>query len=137
MRIVLMGVLSVLSGCPSVDLGDTPSDIGACQPNGGAAYFAQTIWPSYLAIPAPLDPTHTCLDMGCHGNGSVSGGLGFDTAHPGSIDNYHVAQVALDCQVPKASWLLTKPLAGIDAHRGGDLFRTTDPQYATFLAWFQ
>jgi hypothetical protein len=137
MRTPLAGLLLALSGCPTVELGDTPADIGTCQPNGGVEYFAQTIWPSYLAIATPLDTTHTCLDSSCHGHGGAAGGLGFDTANPGSLSNYRIAQVKLDCEAPMVSMLLTRPLAGIDFHGGGDLFRTTDPQYQAFLGWFQ
>jgi hypothetical protein len=129
-------IACLLAGCPTVELGDTPADIGVCAPVGGKAYFDATIWPQYLAIPAPLDPTHTCLDKGCHGNGSVSGGLGFDTAQPTSSSNYRIAQQELDCSVPSASRMLLKPLAGVLGHEGGDLFRMTDPEYQTFLDWF-
>jgi hypothetical protein len=46
-----------LPGCPTVDLGDTPSDIGACNPSGGVDYFISDIEPKYLKIP---DPTNGC-----------------------------------------------------------------------------
>ena len=39
--------------------------------------------------------------------------------------------------MPIASQLLTKPLAGIDGHGGGDLFTTSDPQYTVFINWFR
>jgi hypothetical protein len=31
---------------------------------------------------------------------------------------------------------LTRPLAGIDGHGGGDLFTTGSTEYTTFLGWF-
>lgn len=129
--------LLVLAGCPTVDLGDTPPDIGACAPAGGEAYFDAMIWPNYLSVKSPIDKTHTCLDRNCHGNGSFAGGMGFDTMNPTSANNYRIAQGEIECSVPTASRLLTKPLAGIEGHDGGDLFNSTDPEYQTFLNWFK
>ena len=40
--------LALVPACPTVDLGDTPADLGLCNPPGGAAYFEATIWPSYI-----------------------------------------------------------------------------------------
>jgi hypothetical protein len=36
-----------------------------------------------------------------------------------------------------ASEMLTRPLAGIDGHGGGDIFQPGSPEEATFLAWFK
>lgn len=135
-RALLAGCALALAGCPTVDLGDTPPDIGLCNPNGGSDYFNNQIWPKYLTIANPLQPTHTCVDNGCHGHGSISGGLGFDTDNPMSPNNYRAAQGELNCGTPTASKLLTWPLAGVDQHGGGDLFKQTDPQYMTFVGWF-
>lgn len=129
--------LLVLAGCPTVDLGDTPPDIGACSPAGGQAYFDAMIWPNYLAIKAPKATNKSCLDSGCHGNSSFAGGMGFDTSNPTSSNNYRIAQSEISCSTPTASKLLVYPLAGIQGHDGGDLFDTSDPEYQTFLNWFK
>jgi hypothetical protein len=104
---------------------------------GGQAYFDAMIWPNYLAIQSPVDSTHSCLDHNCHGNNSFAGGMGFDTSNPTSPNNYRIAQGEIECSVPTASRLLTKPLAGIEGHDGGDLIRMSDPEYTTFLNWFK
>ena len=39
-----------LCGCPTVDLGDTPPDIGLCNPAGGIDYFTSTIEPEFLKV---------------------------------------------------------------------------------------
>ena len=57
-----------LAGCPSVDLGDTPSDIGLCNPKQGIAYFESDIWPKYLH---PSVPARDCVKSGCHANANV------------------------------------------------------------------
>ena|SRR5579862_1292611 len=126
-----------LAGCPTVDYGQIPGDIGACNPVGGETYFDDHIWPEYLAAPSTLQPGRTCLDSGCHGHGAFSGGLGFDVTNPTSSTNYRAAQNEISCDAPDASKLLTWPEAGVDPHGGGDLFAPTDPQVQTFLAWFQ
>mgnify|MGYP001602402940 CR=1 FL=1 len=52
--------------------------------------------------------------------------------------NYRITQLYLNCGQPQASLLLTKPLKGVDAHGGGDLFAdTSDPAVQAFLAWFR
>jgi hypothetical protein len=123
-----------LCGCPTVDLGDTPPDIGTCNPAEGFAYFQSTIEPQYLKIG---DKTNGCGRTGdCHNNAH---GLTLDVTAP--IDdqaNYRVCQQYINCGQPQASQLLTKPLKGIDAHQGGDLFAdTNDPAVVAFLGWFQ
>ena len=50
--------------------------------------------------------------------------------------NFKAVQLKLDCGSPMASPLLTRPLAGIDGHGGGDLFDINDPKVEVFLAWF-
>ncbi|HUJ63038.1 MAG TPA: hypothetical protein VLX92_31285, partial [Kofleriaceae bacterium] len=119
-----------LAGCPSVDLGDTPSDIGVCNPPGGLAYFDAQIWPHYLHEQGtPKDCAQSSM---CHLNAN---GLELDPSVADTA-NYRAAQQYLDCGDPSASWLLTYPLAGIDPHKGGDLFTTSDPEYQVFLGWF-
>jgi hypothetical protein len=121
-----------LAGCPTVDLGDTPPDIGACNPMGGQAYFMNMIWPSYLH---PSGAKDCAQSAGCH---LMAHGLALDPTPP--VDyaaNFRIAQQYLNCGTPAASPLLTKPLAGVDGHGGGDLFTMTDPQYQLFLDWFK
>jgi hypothetical protein len=124
--------LALLAGCPTVDLGDTPTEIGLCNPAGGEAYFEQQIWPSYV-IRNNADTS--CAKVGCH----VGGGTGLD--FPAQVDYaaaYRRTQLYLNCGSPDASPFLTKPLAGIEPHGGGDIFpNENDPAVQIFLAWFK
>ena len=118
-----------------MDLGTEPSDIGLCNPNKGSGYFHDQIWPNFLH---PSDPAKDCAKSGCHLAPGGAGGLGFSTTMP--IDyqgNYMAAQHELNCTTPSASPLLTRPMAGIDGHGGGDIFQMSDPQVQLFLDWFQ
>jgi hypothetical protein len=127
--------LFALAGCPTVDLGEEPPDIGACIPNGGMDYFQNTIWPVVLH---PADATKDCAKSGCHQAPGGAGGLGFSTNVPADfVEDYQAAQHELNCTTPTASLLLTKPLAGVDGHGGGDIFTMSDPQYQAFLNWFK
>lgn len=131
-RVLVAFCTLALAGCPTVDLGDTPPDIGACNPNGGLTYFTNTLWPQYLH---PAGAKDCAQSAGCHLNAH---GLTLSTAQP--IDyagNMKIAAEYLNCGTPEASELLTKPLAGVDGHGGGDLFTTSDPEYQVFLAWFK
>ena len=130
----LLACCVALCGCPTVDLGDTPPDIGLCNPSGGIAYFVSTIEPMFLKV---TDKTTGCArSTMCH-----DGNHGLTLKVSPSVDdmaNYRVTQVYLNCGQPQASELLTKPLAGIDFHQGGDLFQSTsDPAVQAFLGWFQ
>jgi hypothetical protein len=125
--------LETLSGCPTVDLGDTPTEIGLCNPAGGVQYFQEQIWPNYVIR---TNPTKSCSVVGtCH----VGGGNGLD--FPAQIDyavSYKRSQIYLNCGTPAASLFLTKPLAGVEPHSGGDLFPDIDdPAVKIFLAWFK
>ena len=129
------GCVLALSGCPTVDLGDTPPDIGLCNPSRGLAFFQSDIWPKFL------HPTTMARDCGqsnaCH---NASHGLTLDvTTTPVDYPkNYRVAQSYLNCGQPTASLLLTKPLAGIEGHAGGDIFPDlSDAAVVTFKMWFQ
>src|SRR5262249_39475153 len=118
--------------CPTVDLGDTPSEIGRCNPAGGLDYFQNQIWPNYVVR---TNPATSCNKVGCH----VAGGNGLD--FPAMVDYpaaYKRAQTYLNCGSPEASQFLTKPLAGIDPHSGGDIFPgLSDPAVQIFLNWFK
>ncbi|HUJ57356.1 MAG TPA: hypothetical protein VLX92_02650 [Kofleriaceae bacterium] len=120
-----------LGGCPTVDLGDDPPDIGLCNPNGGLDYFHAQMWPNYLHPQG--SPADCAQSSQCH---LVAHGLELDPTMPDDV-NYRAAQAYLNCGSPAASQLLTYPLAGVDPHGGGDLFTTSDPQYMIFLNWFK
>jgi hypothetical protein len=123
--------LLLLGGCPTVDLGDTPSDIGVCNPAGGIEYFEAMIWPEYIK---PMDGTRGCSKTSCHGEGGTS--PNFRTMPVDFVVNYRVAQNFLNCGQPMMSDLLTKPMAGINAHGGGELFPPSDASVQIFLDWF-
>ena len=124
--------LTHLAGCPTVDLGDTPTEIGLCNPTGGVQYFQDQIWPKYVVR---TDPTRSCAQVSCH----VAGGNGLDFQLPVDYPTaYRRTQIYLNCGTPAASPFLTKPLAGMDPHSGGDIFAgTNDPAVQVFLDWFQ
>jgi hypothetical protein len=124
--------LGLLGGCPTVDLGDTPTDIGLCNPAGGVSYFQDQIWPKYVVR---TDPKAQCNQANCH----IAGGNGLDFPTPVDYPTaYKRVQIYLNCGMPSASPFLTKPLAGIDAHTGGDIFASlSDPAVQVFLDWFQ
>jgi hypothetical protein len=126
--------LLTLSGCPTVDLGDTPPDIGQCRPD--RQYYIDEIWPKYLA---PATAGRSCVAAtGCHQTTTGRSALRLSTATPVDHDaNYQVVTRFLNCASPESSELLTKPLAGIEAHQGGDIFpNATDPAVITFQGWF-
>lgn len=125
--------LEVLAGCPAVDLGDTPTEIGLCNPAEGVQYFQDQIWPNYVIRNGGAT---SCANPGsCH----VAGGNGLDFPMPVDYPTaYKRSQIYLNCGTPDASPFLTKPLAGIDAHGGGDIFPDmNDPAVQIFLAWFK
>lgn len=127
-------VAALLAGCPTVDLGDTPTDIGLCNPPGGFDYFEAEIWPSFVR---PEDPTRGCTRTGgCH-NEAGGNALGFRTNPLDMSFNYRQALLYLNCGQPGSSTLLTKPLAGIDPHGGGDLIQRGEDAETVFLGWFQ
>jgi hypothetical protein len=127
-----------LAGCPTVDLGETPADPGVCRPD--ALEFRDVIWPEYLA---PADTNRSCVGMsGCHDASDGRSALRLETdvaGDPTAHDrNYAVVIRFLNCGTPDASSLLTKPLAGLDPHGGGDIFpNIDDPAVMAFEAWLQ
>jgi hypothetical protein len=128
------GLLASLlaTGCPTVDLGDTPTEIGLCNPPGGVQYFQDQIWPNFVLR---NDPSIACTRPGsCH----VAGGNGLDYPNPVDYPTaYRRSQFYLNCGTPMASQFLTRPMSGIDLHGGGDLFGPNDPPVQVFLDWFK
>jgi hypothetical protein len=123
--------LLVLSGCPTIELGDEPAAIGICYPDQGLPYFVSTIEPRYFLL---QDPVNGCARSMCHD--SQHGGLSLSPAD--DMANFRSTQAYIRCGDPLSSPLLTKPLAGVDGHEGGDIFTTTsDPRVVDFVAWFQ
>ena len=131
---MVVGLLSV-TGCPSVDLGDTPSDITQCNPPGGVEYFRTVVWPEYIK---PADTDKGCTThqgASCHVEGGTT--PQFRTSPIDFPFNYRLTQNFLNCGQPMASYLLTKPLAGIEGHGGKDVFMDGDPRVQIFLDWFE
>jgi hypothetical protein len=121
------------TGCPTVDLGETPVSPGACRPDPG--YFRDVMWTEFFA---PAAEARSCVDASaCHRVEDGRSALRLETAEPVDQDhNYDVVTRFLDCGSPEASSALTKPLEGIDPHGGGELFAPGSEPEATFLAWF-
>jgi hypothetical protein len=133
-RIHLSLAAVLLAACPTVDLGDSPPDVGSCRLD--PLYYEDVIWPGYLA---PTSAEKSCVSQsGCHSAESGRSALRLDATAP--IDhtgNYQIVSRFLNCSTPSASSLLTKPLAAVDAHGGGDIFAdSADPAVSDFLAWF-
>lgn len=129
--VALVAALLALGGCPTVDLGDQPAGINVCTPPGGIAYFTAQIEPTYFAL---ADTTNGCARSSqCH---DMAHGLTLQRDPPDDAANFRISQQYLNCGDPGASPLLTKPLAGIDGHGGGDLFASGSTQYNVFFGWF-
>ncbi|MCX5744020.1 MAG: hypothetical protein NT062_16140 [Proteobacteria bacterium] len=127
---------AICTGCPGVDLGDTPEDIGLCNPAKGFDFFKSDVYPKYIERTGAMT---SCVKAGggCHDAGGGNA-LTFQTNPIDAAANYRAAQVYLNCGIPQASELLTKPLAGADPHGGQDIFPTiADPAVAVFIDWFQ
>jgi hypothetical protein len=134
MRLASTALLAlVLSGCPTVDLGDQPPDPEQCLPD--MQYFHDHIWPEYLA---PADASKSCVaNAGCHQAASGRSALRLQTNPVDYAQNYQVVTTFLNCSTPESSPLLTKPLKGGEPHGGGDIFQSTaDPAVQSFLMWF-
>jgi len=121
------------TGCPTVDLGDTPEDIWLCNPRGGLPYFQDVIWPRFVR-PGMAGGCTTA--GGCHvfGDGNL---LGYKVNPIDFPANYRATLVHLECGTPMQSKFLTKPLAGIDGHGGMDLVQPGSPEVQLFLDWFK
>jgi hypothetical protein len=133
-RWALASCVVLLCGCPTVDLGDDPPDIGLCNPAGGLPYFQNEIVPKYLKL---SDAARGCgRDGACH-NRSHGFALDLTPANLTGAANYRVAQQYLNCSDWRQSPLLTKPLAGEDGHGGGDLIQDGSTEMTVFEGWFK
>jgi len=128
---LVLALVLAAAGCPTVDLGDTPEDVGLCNPRGGLPYFQDVIWPRFVVAGG-------CTAAGACHNFGAGNLLGFKTQP--QIDypaNYRASLVHLECDTPSMSKFLTKPLAGIDGHGGSDIFQAGAPEIQVFLDWFK
>lgn len=135
----LIGFVLLLAACPTVDLGDTPADPGVCRPDPGV--YRDVIWPEVLA---PADTSRSCVaQSGCHavenGRSALRLEIPADENDFATHDrNYDVVTRFLNCGTPDASSLVTKPLAGVDPHGGGDIFPNgSDPAVDAVVMWLQ
>jgi hypothetical protein len=130
-------LLVIAAGCPTVDLGDTPDDINACNPSGGRDYFISDIYPTYIKGDDPGNPRSCTQNRGCHVDGDGNR-PNFRIQNMRDDEfNFKQAQAFLECGAEETSRLLTKPLAGIEGHSGGDIFPSVnEAEVQTFLGWF-
>lgn len=135
MRLLLGLLLVAASGCPTVDLGDSPPQPGACRPD--KAMFVDEVWPEALA---PADETLSCVTADCHAKTTGRSALRLipdpqsDSEHD---QNYEATIRFLNCGTPRASALITKPVAGQTAHGGGDLWTYGEAPADLVEMWIQ
>jgi hypothetical protein len=125
-----------LAACPTVELGEQPPAPGACRPD--PAYYRDVIWPEVIA---PAATERSCVgEAGCHQRSTGRSALRLISDEPLTLadhnSNYDVVTRFLNCGTPEASSLLTKPLAGVDPHGGGDVWSAGSTEETTFLQWF-
>ena len=130
---ILIPVALALTGCPTVDLGDTPPPAPTCRPD--PSYYEDVIWPDYLS---PTDTSRSCVDEpGCHRQADGRSALRLSTTEPIDHDqNYGVVTRFLNCGTPSASQLLSKPISSVEPHGGGDQFDVGSMTENIFLEWF-
>lgn len=137
MPLVLAATL-FLAGCPTIDDGDPPITPGTCQPD--FAQFRDQVWPTVFAAPSGSNPS--CVGAGgCHRQSDGRSALRLiemPTTDSEHMQNYEVVTRFLNCTTPDASSVITKPLANVDGHGGGDLWNAvTDPQPACVESWIE
>jgi hypothetical protein len=122
-RPVALAALLCSAAC-TVDLGQSPSDAGACAAR--ADYFVSDVWPRYLAA-------NQCNTAGCHdfnnGHGYLrlhtpedpppAAGTPIDAWPIGWRENYLSALQLVRCDQPPASRLLTVPEGQSNLHPPG------------------
>jgi hypothetical protein len=124
-------LLTLLAGCPTIDVGDTPVEPPKCRPSTDTFQKAGGIWD--VAID-PADQTKSCIAQnGCHSQATGRSALRLVTKPRAMLTaadwqtNYDVVTNFLNCSTPKESPFVTKPLAGVDPHLGGDLWTGMEP----------
>lgn len=131
--LIAVALAATASGCPTVDLGDSPPNPGTCRPD--PLYYEDVIWPEYLA---PADISQSCVaQAGCHDSLNGRSAFRVNTVEP--IDhgaNYQTVIRFLNCGSPGTSALFTKPVGGVDSHGGGDIFASGSNAEVVFLQWF-
>jgi hypothetical protein len=129
------GVVGWLAGCPTVDLGATPADIGQCMPD--RLYFETDIWPGY--IERTDAPMQSCIaQSGCHNDAlGARSGLRLTTAAPVDFSaNYRAVTRFLNCGDPSSSALVLRPRR-IGGHPVTVFASASDPAITdVFLPWF-
>jgi hypothetical protein len=128
------GLAGALAGCPTVDLGDTPADIGSCLPD--RQYFEDTVWPMY--IERTDMPAKSCISMsGCHRNSDGRSGMRLATTAPIDFDlNYRAVTRFLNCGDPSSSDLVLYPRQ-IRPHPVEIFPSATETEITdVFLPWF-
>ncbi len=128
-------VALTLSGCPTVDLGENPPDPPTCRPD--FVYYQDVLYPEFIA---PADENLSCVNAaGCHRIKDGRSALRLSVSPPDHAANYAIVTRFLNCGLPEASSMLTKPMAGVVAHGGGDMFDNslgpTTPR-GIFEEWF-
>ena len=139
MRRALLLVALALTGCPTIDLGDTPVTPPLCRPSLEDLKKPGGVWD--IAVNPPDSPAKSCVaQAGCHAQATGRSALRLiptpttDAEWSQNLDE--IAQF-LDCASPAASLFVTKPEAGVESHLGGDLWEncsTCDP-VKTVVAW--
>ena len=114
-------VALTVTGCPTVDLGENPPDPPTCRPD--FLYYQDVIYPEYIA---PANTALSCVDApGCHRVDDGRSALRLTINPPDHEGNYAIVSRFLNCGLPEASSMLTKPMSGVDPHGGGDMFDET------------
>lgn len=121
-----LALLVVLTGCPTVDTGDTPVAPPLCRPSLETFKMAGGIWDKAIA---PADTSRSCVTMdGCHSQTTGRSGLRLLVKSRELYSDVewslNLDQIAryLNCSTPSESPFITKPEGGTDPHLGGDLW---------------
>jgi hypothetical protein len=131
-----VAALTSLGACQTVDLGDPPADVNACEP--GQQWFIDQVWPNFLG--ADYSGKH-CYDSTCHGPGSTTAMTLTNPIEPGAIpfptdwaNNYAQAAQRMNCSDALDSALLLLP-EGVQVHGGGMLIMPGGPEAMLVQQW--
>jgi hypothetical protein len=135
-RVILGLVLVAGTGCPTVDLGETPVTPQPCRPDPGR--FKNEVWP--MAI-APADMTKSCVGQaGCHARETGRSALRLIAMPQSDADydsNYDIVTRFLNCSTPQSSQFITKPASGSDPHAGGDVWTAGEGPALVVEQWIE